>query len=510
MTETAGAAWAASAGASVTSGSYTPTANALQVAICALGNGNNATITALTISDSVSGSWTLRAVAQTSLGPSAAIYVKDAGASPSAQTVTFGATASAGTPNETGIIVRQFPGAAAAAAQLGVTFSSGSSATTATTESITPGTTGSQVVGAYGYSTAARVMTANGSTTIYGQDDASASVVASIEASALSTAGTPVTLGFTAATGGSNCFALAEILPAPVTSAPVGGPQAPPGFQSPASLARMSAAAPPPPNPNPVIPLAETGAGTDALTLAAGLPLTDAGTSADALGITAVVPFTDTGTGSDVLGVMPGLADTGTGADAFAVVQPTALADTGTGSSVLGIMPGLADSGTGADSLAVTQPAPFTDPGAGTDSPGIMPGLTDTDSGGDTLTVTQVTLVPLPDAGSAAEALGIMPGLADAGSGAGTLAVQVITGLPETGQGSDGFTLAAVAALAEQGAGLDGFTLGVPPPLFTIGTLTASPSSSALTAAQSSSALTAAIAAQGTLTAATQTTGGPS
>lgn len=211
LVESAGAAWATNAGNSVTSGSYTPTANLLQVALCCLGNGNNGTIASPAISDTASGSWTLLASAVTTTGPGAWVYCKDAGASPAAQTVTFGLTAGV---DNTGIIVRQFASAKPAAQQNGVTASTGSSAVTAVTKAITPLTTGSQVVGAYGFSTTGRAVTANAATSIYGQNTITSNdTIASLEAVSLSTASTPITLGWTNATGGSNCFALAEILP---------------------------------------------------------------------------------------------------------------------------------------------------------------------------------------------------------------------------------------------------------------------------------------------------------
>lgn len=213
LVETLSSAWVPSATNVATSGSFTPTANSLLVAVVSNGNGNNATETGTTLTDSVSGTWTRIANEVVATGPLAQVWVKDAGASPAVQSATF--TCSPATLIETGIAVRQFTGAAVAASQTGVTAISG---TTPYTLAITPGTTGSQVVGAFGRSSTSVTLTANGSTTIYGQSIGGGGTIAAMEANALSAAGTPITVGFTNAAGGSNAIALAEILPAVVTA----------------------------------------------------------------------------------------------------------------------------------------------------------------------------------------------------------------------------------------------------------------------------------------------------
>lgn len=212
LTESAGAAWATANASAVTSGSFTPGSNNLLVALAAIGNGNNSGVTSISISDSVSGSWTQLVSFLLTTGPMVGVFVKDAGASPSAQTVT--ATFNGGASEGAGLVVRQFSGAKPAAQQNGVTVTSGVASTGAFTGNITPGTTGSQVVGAFGRSTSSVALTANGSTSIYGQANGSGGdTEAAIEASSLSTASTQITLGFTNGGTGSQIFALAEILP---------------------------------------------------------------------------------------------------------------------------------------------------------------------------------------------------------------------------------------------------------------------------------------------------------
>jgi len=211
LTETAGAAYAHSNTNAVTSGSYTPTAGALQVAIVSWGNGNGIGQTSLAITDtSGSGSWTLlKAASSASGGPYCAIWCRDAWSG--AATVT--ATALPSTVVDCSIIVRQFANALPAASQPGVTASVFN--TSNQNLSITPGTVNSQVVGAFGTGSGAKVLTANGTTSIYGQYDGGVAgdTEAAVEAAALSVAGTPISVGFTN-TAALNSFALAEILPA--------------------------------------------------------------------------------------------------------------------------------------------------------------------------------------------------------------------------------------------------------------------------------------------------------
>jgi hypothetical protein len=299
LAESAGAAcspFPANANTAVT-GSYPPAANSLQVAIVTCGNGDNFAWTSLTVTDSVSGSWTRLVNVLATTGAGVQVWVKDAGSSPPAQTVTATASMS-GTAEGLAIQTRQFTGAAPAASQTGVTAAQ--NALTAYTKAITPGTTGSQVVGAFGRSTNSVTLTANGSTTIYSQGNGSGGdTECTFKATSLSTSGTPVTVGFTNAAGGSNCFALAEILPASNTTSsgsitlapmtPAGTAGMPVAITASGSLAQA-----------PMVP-AGSGAGGDtgASGSAAMAPMALAGSAAEA--------FTASGT---VALASPGLAGT--------------------------------------------------------------------------------------------------------------------------------------------------------------------------------------------------------
>jgi hypothetical protein len=210
LTETSAVAWAANSTNTLTTGSFTPSANQLVVVCAAVGNGNGITSTSFAVSDNVSGSWSLLKTSGVGNVATASVWVKDAGSSPSAQTITV--TALASTVLDVGFAVRQFAGALAAASQTGVTASN--SSTSVAGLAITPGTTGSQVVGAYGNQTS-KTLVGNAATTLYGTQagGGGGDVVAAMEANTLSTAATPITVGFTVAA--SVCsFALAEILPA--------------------------------------------------------------------------------------------------------------------------------------------------------------------------------------------------------------------------------------------------------------------------------------------------------
>lgn len=222
LVETAGAAFAHSNTNTVTTGSYTPTAGTLQVAIIGVGDGNGIGTTSVSVTDtSGSGSWTALASVTTTNAGRAYIYIRDAWSG--AATVTF--TSLPSTVIDCCIITRQFAGALAAASQTGVTATQAN--TSSQNKSITPGTTGSQVVGGFGTSSGAKVLVANATTSIYGQYDGGpgGDTEAAVEATALSTSGTPVSIGFTN-TAALSSYALAEILPSTSTTLLISAPTA--------------------------------------------------------------------------------------------------------------------------------------------------------------------------------------------------------------------------------------------------------------------------------------------
>ena len=197
--------------------SFTPAAGSLLVALCATGNYTGVTVTGVAVTDSVGGTWTqlVRAGAGAVLSD-ASVWVKDAGPSPVAQTVTF--TISPSTVHACGLVVTQFSGTAPAASQT----AGGHAAATGTVSSVavTPAVTGSWTVGAFGGSNGTTVV-ANGSSILFGQTSSTSNVTqAAFEALFASTAGSPITLGITA-TQTAAAIAVAEILPAAGTDATV-------------------------------------------------------------------------------------------------------------------------------------------------------------------------------------------------------------------------------------------------------------------------------------------------
>lgn len=107
--------------------------------------------------------------------------------------------------------------------------------------------------------------------------------------------------------------------------------------------------------------LADSGAGTDALTVAQNVATT----------------LTDTGAGADVISALqgsPGLADGGSGSEAQVVAAVVALLETGGGADVLTVsqevLKSLTDAGAGEDllSLVQTMVMALSDAGSGTDA----------------------------------------------------------------------------------------------------------------------------------------------
>lgn len=220
LVETAGAAWNGSAKSysgisSVASASFTPTANGLLVLIVAVGNSNAQASTGFSITGTgfFSGKTWTPLVTQFAVAADgmAGIWVLDAGASPSAGVVT---SAILGSTPPVGIasIIQQFAGANPAASQNGA---KNSTTGTLQTIALTPGVTGSQIVSAYGSNNNAQTNTMNGSTTRYGvgTDTLNGSTFEAWKANALSSAGTPISTGFTTVAQPGSCMVAAEILP---------------------------------------------------------------------------------------------------------------------------------------------------------------------------------------------------------------------------------------------------------------------------------------------------------
>lgn len=200
------------------------------------------------------------------------------------------------------------------------------------------------------------------------------------------------------------------------------------------------------------ISVSDTGSGDDEISVSVSASPADTGHGTDAITVSATVPpLADTASGTDAFSVSPSvpLADAVGGTDAFSVGSVTApLSDTGHGTEALTASvttSGLTDAGTATDALTVTVPIPLSDTGHGTDTFGAS------------------ATVPLADTGSGTDALGVTVTVSLSDTGTATDAITVSTGTPksvsDTGSGTDAFTVTATVPLAETAAGTDAITI---------------------------------------------------
>jgi hypothetical protein len=150
-------------GTTVTTASYTPTANSLLVALVAVGNPpGTATATTGAVTDSLGSTWTMKRRQNGTSGVgSAEVWMLDIGASPAARTITL-------TGSKSGVLlaVLCITGAQSVASQTGATAVSAT--TNANTISITPTATGSYIVGVASETVVNYAMVAATSTTVVG------------------------------------------------------------------------------------------------------------------------------------------------------------------------------------------------------------------------------------------------------------------------------------------------------------------------------------------------------
>lgn len=184
------------------------------------------------------------------------------------------------------------------------------------------------------------------------------------------------------------------------------------------------------------ISVSDTGAGSDAVTVAAQVPVSDTGTGADAVAVQSQTPLTDSGSGTDTLGVaaqVP-LTESVTASDALTVQVLINLTDTGSGtdSAAVTSFVALVDASTADDQVMVGSPVTLTDDGTGTD------------------TLTANATIPLDDTVTASGEL---------------LVTTVLLTLDDTGQTVDDLTVQVLLDLSDSAAGADAITAheAVPP-----------------------------------------------
>lgn len=199
------------AGASpATTAAFSPQAGTLLVAMTAM-NGPTGTPITATITDSLSGGWTLlkRQNTSSSMGGSAEVWVRYLSAAPGSMTVT-----STWTGADTGgsLVVRCLLGASSV--QNGATAGVGG-ASIAPNTTLTPTQIGSWIYGALLDWSAATAMTANANTTIIDQfnDATNGDTYAALKAATASAALSSTSYGCTTANAAYN-VAFAEIIPA--------------------------------------------------------------------------------------------------------------------------------------------------------------------------------------------------------------------------------------------------------------------------------------------------------
>jgi hypothetical protein len=281
----------------------------------------------------------------------------------------------------------------------------------------------------------------------------------------------------------------------------------------------------------PAITLADTGTGTDGLTVAASAPLTDAATGTDALTVSAQATLADAAAGVDSLAVAgstdpnqaipavpwmfaqpelaavqlwgdasttpaPVLTETATGTEGLTVAAATALAETATGADVLSVtvLVSLTDTGHGTDAFTETVSVPLADTVTGTDSLTVtatVP-LAEVGSGVDDLSVGGSASKSLPDTATGADALTVTvsPVLADTGTGTDSLAV--VRGIPlgDTATGVDALSVTVTTSLADLAAAVEAiFISGTLPGWATAGTAPAGAQANAGTALVGATAL---------------------
>jgi hypothetical protein len=361
-------------GTTATTAAFTPEASSLLVALVAADGLSGGPATTATVSDSLSGSWTLLVRKNAFngsapfLGGTVEVWIRDIGSSPASMTVT----ASGWSANGGNLTVRTLIGALPVAQQPGATGSAGSTGI-APTVTLTPTQIGSRIYGAALDYTTNATLTANANTTSIDQfvDAGNGDTWATFKASADTVSLTSTAYGYTNGNAEYQ-LAAAEILAASTADAgghiqsgfhPGRGPTTARFYQTPKSYDVISAA-----------------------TINGTADLAGAGTVTDVPVIQAA-PATLTGAGTlSASGVIAGSATlTGAGTLAATVTQ-------GAGST---------PAGTGALSVAVTESATATLTGAGTLAATVTEGATASLAGAGTLTspVVQRVIATLAGAG---------------------------------------------------------------------------------------------------------------
>lgn len=217
------------------------------------------------------------------------------------------------------------------------------------------------------------------------------------------------------------------------------------------------------------VPLADSGSGSDALTVSAAAPVADAATAADGLTVAVAASLADSAAGADALATsMPvSLADAASAAETIAETAAVPLADAGTGTDAVALSEAisLSDAATGADARTSTAAVPLVDSGSGAEASTVAAAvpLADAGSGADAVSISGASNPNLPDTASSAEASAVAASvpLADSAHGVEALLVAASVALADLAAAADSSAETALVPLLDTAHGADAWVGGI-------------------------------------------------
>lgn len=204
----------------------------------------------------------------------------------------------------------------------------------------------------------------------------------------------------------------------------------------------------------------------------------DSGTGTDALTLARTSSITDSGTGTDTPAVLrsSAVSDAATGTDSATVTQLVGITDTGTGTDSLFlediVFKAVSDSGTGTESVFVDIPALISssDTGTGTDVLTIAPVANSFETGAGTEALTIIRSSSISDAGIGSDTTTVLRGstVADSATLTESFALTAQQGLSDSGVGSESISILRFSTVTDSAIGTE--TLNPGPNVFDFGT----------------------------------------
>lgn len=204
------------------------------------------------------------------------------------------------------------------------------------------------------------------------------------------------------------------------------------------------------PPPSVAAPVGDSGSGSDAIgNVAVALSRADSGSGTDNLSIGAALALSDSGSGIDLPGQISALLtvlDSGSGDDSLSIAVTVSITDSGAGADALSILQemllSVSDSGSGADSINAIS---------------VTLSVADSGSGAENLTVT--VSVAVADVGTLEDAVALLvdvvKSVADSGSGADVVSPAVSLSVTESGSGDDAAGVVVSLAVTDDGSMMD-------------------------------------------------------